>query len=301
MTGPDGSGELRMRYNMRSRLLASFVAALSLFVASTAFAQEGGQDEVTLKNGGVIRGTVVSSEPGTSVKIIEMGQREVRVIPWAQVSDVERGKYAPRRAPQPGPAGPGYGQPPQMLPQAPPEPQLGAPGVVRLHIDSPVPTQLIEHAGTTVGAYGGYGVVLTSLRPVCVAPCDRVIDGSRGQGFTVTGPFPTPSMFEFSGMRGDVTLSVQPGSIGKRTGGAWLAILGGTSFLTGIIMLPVSLNRTTTSLRDAAIGMTAVGGAALVAGIVLIATSGTKLRFDQGGAPSGPVAQVKPRYWMGEF
>jgi hypothetical protein len=283
-------------------LLATALTALSLFVAATAFAQEGGQDEVTLKNGGVIRGIVVSSEPGTSVKIIEMGQKEVRVIPWSQVSDVERGKYAPKSAlPQPGPAGPGYGMapPPQTLP--PPEPQLGAPGVVRLHIDSPVPTQLIEHAGTTVGAYGGYGVVLTTLRPVCAAPCDRVIDGSRGQGFTVTGPFPTPGLFDLTELRGDVTLSVKPGSIGKRVGGVWLTILGGTTFLTGVIMLPLVLNRTTTSLRDASIGMTAVGGAALVGGIVLLATSGTKLRLDQGAPRLGPAAQIKPRYWLGEF
>lgn len=253
-------------------------------------------DEVTLKNGGVIRGTVVASEPGTSVKIIEMGQKEVRVIPWAQVSDVERGKYAPNA---PGPARPGYAvaPPPQVLP--PPEPQLGQPGVVRLHVDSPVPTQVVEHAGTTVGMAGGYGVVFTQLRPVCAAPCDQVVDGSRGQGFTITGPFPSPGMFTFADMRGDVTLSVKPGSIGGRWGGLMLTILGGSTLLTGAILLPLAIDRST-GMRNAGIGMVAGGGVALVGGIVLLATTGTKIRLDQG-APSRRTAQVKPRYWLGEF
>jgi len=285
---------------MRPRLLAATFAALSLFFAAGAFAQEGGQDEVSLKNGGAIRGTVVSSEPGTSVKIIEMGQKAVRVIPWAQVSDVERGKYAPKGAAQPGPAGPGYGMaPPRALPA--PEPQMGQPGVVRLHVDSPVPTQVVEHAGTTVGMAAGYGVVFTQLRPVCVAPCDRVIDGSRGQGFAITGPFPTPGMFNFANMTGDVTLFVKPGSIGGRWGGLMLTILGGSTLLTGAILLPLALERST-SMRNAGIGMLAGGGVALVGGIVLLATTGTKIRFEQqAGGPVARAGQAKPRYWLGEF
>lgn len=101
------------------RLPFAALAAVSLLFATSARAQDVGQDEVTLNNGGSIRGTLISSEPGTSVKILEAGQKEPRVIPWSQVSDVERGKYAPKGAVQPGPAGPGYGAPvtpPRPLP-----------------------------------------------------------------------------------------------------------------------------------------------------------------------------------------
>lgn len=289
-----------MAFAIMRKLLASSIAALAFLAAATAFGQEMGQDEVTLKNGGVVRGTVVASEPGTSVKIIEMGQKEVRVIPWAQVSDVERGKYAPRAHAQPGPAGPGYGMMPPPPPQmAPPEPQLGQMGVVRLHIDSPVPAQLIEHAGTSVGAYGGYGVVITQLRPVCMSPCDRVIDGTRGQGFTLTGEFPSPSLFRFSDMRGDVHMRVEPGSTGRRIGGAWATILGGSVFLTGVIMLPISLGNTTSSLRGSSIAMTVGGGIALAGGIALLATSGTKVFFHQERDRRTGARQ--PRYLLGEF
>ena len=96
----------------RVKNLVAALLACGLSLSATARADEPGPDEVTLKNGGTIRGTIVSSEPGTSVKIIEMGQTQTRILPWSQVSDVEKGKYAPRTAAQPGPAGPGYGTPP---------------------------------------------------------------------------------------------------------------------------------------------------------------------------------------------
>ena len=110
---------------IRCSFTCSILVALSL-LASSALAQDPGVDEVTLKNGGSIRGTVISSEPGTSVKILEMGSKEPRVIPWAQVGDVEKGKYAPKSAVQPGPAGPGYGAAIPDEPLAPPRVQPGS-------------------------------------------------------------------------------------------------------------------------------------------------------------------------------
>jgi hypothetical protein len=286
---------------MRPRLLAASLVALSLFLAAGARADDG-QDEVTLKNGGSIRGTVVSSEPGTSVKIIELGQKEVRVIPWAQVSDVERGKYAPKGATQPGPAGPGYGTPPPAPTAAAPEPKLGDVGVVRLHIDSPVPAKLIEQRSAMVGAYGGYGVVLQQFQSVCASPCDKVIDGSQGQSFQLTSEeFPAPRAFSVAGLKGDVQLHVEPGSNGRRIGGLWLTIGGGSLVLVGALTLPLASlgQQTGQGLKYAGIGMLAGGGASLVAGIVLLATSGTKIRLEE--RPRDKSGQLTPRYWQGEF
>lgn len=289
---------------MNRRIVTAALIASSMLFALTSHAQEGGLDEVTLKNGGAIRGTVVASEPGTSVKIIEMGQKEVRVIPWSQVSDVERGKYAPKAPAQPGPAGPGYGAAP---PPAPVEPKVGAPGVVRLHVDSPVPAQVIEHVGTTVGGIGGYAVVMTQLRPVCTSPCDHVIDGSKGQAFALAGAFPVPRAFTLIGYTGDVSVTLKPGSLGRRTGGVWATIIGGTALLSGAFMLPLAyiLPSDTTSgpspgMKNAGIGLLVGGGVTLVGGIVLLATSGSKIRIDQG-APAREVGKIEPRYWMGEF
>ncbi|AGP35318.1 hypothetical protein [Sorangium cellulosum] len=299
---------------MRHRFpIIATLTAVSLLLTASARAADG-EDEVTLKNGGTIRGTVVASEPGESVKIIELGEKEVRVIPWSQVSDVERGKFAPKSAAQPGAAGPGYGAAPPPQPVPAPEPTLGAPGVVRLHVDSPTPVRVLEEASTTYGAYGGYGFAVKKIRPVCVSPCDKVIDGSDGRKFSLSPEdMPPPDPFTFAQMTGDVTLHVDPGSYGRRTAASWLNILGLTAAVTGGTLWFVSSVGTDVdsdpsnddgggALKTVGIVSLIGGGAALAGGIVLWATSGTSVTLEQHGEkPAGKAARVKPRYWLGEF
>ncbi|KYF91328.1 hypothetical protein BE20_15110 [Sorangium cellulosum] len=299
---------------MRHRFpIIATLTAVSLLLSASARAADG-EDEVTLKNGGTIRGTVVASEPGESVKIIELGEKEVRVIPWSQVSDVERGKFAEKSAAQPGAAGPGYGAAPPPQPVPAPEPTLGAPGVVRLHVDSPTPVRVVEEASTTYGAYGGYGFAVQQIRPVCVSPCDKLIDGSDGRRFSLSPEdMPPPAPFTLAQMTGDVTLHVDPGSYGRRTAGFWLTLLGTTAAVTGgTLMLVSSLSSSvddsgSAEPKDSGIstpGLVTVigGGVALVGGIVLMATSGTSVSLEQRDArPAGKAARAKPRYWLGEF
>ncbi|MEO7331069.1 MAG: hypothetical protein ABI193_21010 [Minicystis sp.] len=289
---------------IRRSLTNSILVALSL-LASSALAQDVGVDEVTLKNGGSIRGTVISSEPGTSVKILEMGAKEPRVIPWAQVGDVEKGKYAPKSAVQPGSAGPGYGaaipDEPAALPP-PPAAKLGAPGVVKLHIDSPVPVQLLENTGTSFAAAGGYGVVINQFRPVCAAPCDTIIDGSKGQQFGIVGKFPAAKPVTFLDQRGEVKLTVKPGSVAASALG-WVGVgLGVGAVTLGAIYTAVGPStKSTTGLSDSqigGIGALAGGGVLLVGGIISIALSGTSWKLEPAAA--GKSARL-PRYWMGEL
>jgi hypothetical protein len=305
----------------------TFYAALLVafgLLTSAARADEPGQDEVTLKNGGTIRGTIVSSEPGTSVKIIELGQTQPRVIPWSQVSDVEKGKYAPRGAVQPGPPGPGYGvappPPPPPQPQAEEyQPRLGDPGVVRLHIETPIPATVIEHRMALIGTYRGYGLVLHGERNVCSSPCDKIIDGSQGSIFRLADDeFPSGGNWSLATMTGDVTLRVEPGSRGKRIGGGWAIAFGAMALVTGAVMLPLGQDATLTDentfrtvkapnypVRNAGIGLLAGGAALLGAGIALVVTGATHITLTQGAPPAGDKAEktasVKPRYWMGEF
>src|SRR3984957_14133999 len=173
------------------RPLSSIVVIVSLLLPIlspvAAFADGAmGQDEVTLKDGGTVRGTVVSSRPGVGVKIIELGSTEARMIPWAEVGDVERGKFASKKkaAVQPGNAGPGYGEP--VPPPPPPGPPPGT--QVRLHIDSPVPAMIYSHQ-TAYGAVNGYGFVVDAATPVCSSPCDKSFDSQSGQTFTAGGEF----------------------------------------------------------------------------------------------------------------
>jgi hypothetical protein len=291
---------------MRYPSIAAALAVAALLVSTAARADEPGLDEVTLKNGGTIRGTVVSQEPGTSVKILEMGAKEARTIPWSQVSDVERGKYAPTAAPQPGAAGPGYVAPiaPQPIPV--PEPKLGEVGIVKLHIDSSEPVQVFEHAAPQVAGVGGYyAVVIDNSRLVCSSPCDLVIDGRQGQQFTAHGDFPGAKSFTLNTFKDNVELAVSPGSSARRTGGIWATVLGGVGILGGGMLLLLqssvdSLNGSSSSGgKTAGIGVLVGSGVALVGGIVLLATSGTSWKLHPTAA--APAKQAKARYWLGEF
>ena len=197
---------------------------------------------------------------------------------------------------------------------------MGDPGVVRLHIDSPLPATVIEQRSTVVGAYAGYGIVLHQQRTVCTSPCDTVVDGSAGRAFRLADDtYPSPGPFNFSGMTGEVTMHILPGSTALRDGGGWTIGLGAIAVITGAIMLPIALGTTTTDLntmvevktpnrplRSAGIGLLAGGLVALGGGIAMVVKGATHLRIEPGGAPAPAppptkAARIAPRYWMGEF
>jgi hypothetical protein len=295
---------------MRSSFFRNTLLAAALVVSGVASAQDAGRDEITLKDGATIRGTIVSSEPGVSVRILEVGQKEPRAIPWARVTDVERDKYAPKPSTvQPGSAGPGYARPVPLSPARvePPEPVLGDPGVVRLHVDSPVPVQVSRRsvADETVDAYG---YTLTRIATVCMSPCDKVVDGNRGQ-FIATGDFPGSKSFSLSGMKGDVDLKVKPGSSGLRALGVTSLVLGSTALVVGGTL--ALLGGFSTTNTDAAgnttyglpvetkVGLVflGAGGVAIVGGIVAMVGGGSSFNLR---AKETQTAKA-PRYWLGEF
>lgn len=291
---------------MRYLSIAAALATAALLVSTSARADDPGLDEVSLKNGGTIRGTVVSSEPGTSVKILEMGATQPRTVPWSQVSDVERGKYAPKVAPQPGASGPGYLVPvaPQALPM--PEVKLGEMGVVKLHIESPEPVQVFEHAAPQVAGIGGYTVVIDNSTLVCTSPCDRVIDGRVGQQFSARGDFPGVKSFTLNGFKDSMSLDVSPGSKGMRTGGILATTFGGAGLLVGGAFLLVGSTVSSvdggssgSGTSTAGVGVMVGSGVLLIGGIVLLATSGTSWKLHP--TTTEPAKEAKARYWLGEF
>jgi hypothetical protein len=310
------------------------VLASLLLAVGTASADPDpvGNDEVTLKDGGSVRGTVVSSEPGVSVKILELGERVARVIPWDQVNGVERGKFAPvPTTVPPASPGPGFASPP--LQQGP---ALGAPGVVRLHVESPVPVQIYSHVlsyglnGTASGVGNGNGIgvgegntlmvgdnpMLDTPTQVCTSPCDRVIDGSHGQEFSAAGPNATESpWFNLAGSTGDMQLDVSPGSPGLRTGGLWLLSGGGASIGLGTALAVLGavgsdkvssgafVHQSNGGLETAGFVTLGAGVAVVVGAIVMVATSRTEIHLHPAGvsSASSKPAEAKARYWAGEF
>jgi hypothetical protein len=172
---------------------------------------------------------------------------------------------------------------------------------VRVHIDSPVSAQLAADSGYTKWyiqppRHGGPD------RPVCDAPCDDAFTGTYRNLYRITGQFPRSPAFSLYNLTGDVTITVQPGSYGRRAGGFWAVLLGPFTFLPGLGLLGIGGASGEKALSGVGIGFMVTGGLAAITGIVLLATSSTKIKLQQSGlGPVGNAAPVKPRYWMGEF
>jgi hypothetical protein len=276
--------------------------------AGLAHAAPLGPDEVLLKSGGSLRGTVVAVEPGTRVVIQVSGEKAPRTLAWAEVSDVEKGKYA-----EDGEQGAAEEE---EVTEDDEEGTREKPGKVRVKIESEEPVQLIEEVAASYGVVGGYGVYAVQTRVACSSPCEQVVDGSRGQRFIVQGDGVTPSdTFVLSDRTRDTTIHVDPGSSGLRTGGAWLTVTGVTLAVAGAIFLPIgfALDSPTTDLGWAKTtgGVTLGLGAAMMgAGIPMLVAGGTDvevtdtkaatLDWSTDGSTYRPRA-VAPSHWLGQF
>lgn len=198
------------------------VLAAALLAPSAALAQgvTVGGDEVVLKNGGLLRGTVVSMDPGKEVVIQIQGVGETRRVPWTEVDHVNRDAAVSVTTAVP------------VVPVLPP-PVPGEVGAPRIHIESDQPVSLREATVTLDGL----------RRPIaCRAPCDAVVDGRTGRSFFFTGDeVPESSRFLLNEKSGDVTVRVSTGSDGLRTGGSVFLTLGILGASAGTVMLPLGL------------------------------------------------------------
>jgi hypothetical protein len=280
---------------MKTKLVIS-VALLGLSLSATARAD--GDDEVTLKNGGSIRGTVVAVEPGSKVVVLELGSKEPRSLPWAEVADVQKGKFAARA--EPG-ATAGYAT------DSDEEADADQQGVVRVHIESDQPVQLIEEVSTSVGAVGGHMVVASQVRSVCAAPCNKVVDASRGQQFVVVGDSMPPSeTFRLNDRARDTTIKVDSGSNGLRAGSAVLGTIGVLGILGGVPMIIVGGVSDTPSVSDTWLpvgGLVTGIGAAMLGGAIAMGIAGSTGVEIVDGAPkkTGRTTERAARWWAGEF
>jgi len=294
---------------MLRRNIALSMLLVTSFAAWPAEAGEGeeatqasqmGMDQVTLKDGSMVRGTVIEEVPGDRVVIAIFGQAEPRTLSWNEIADVERGKYAPSKPASGSTAPPGYAE------VAEPELELEKSGVVKLHIESEEPVTLYRVLGTSVGHVGGYGVVSTTFEAECVSPCDQVVDGGRGEEFFVTGDdVPNPGAFTLTGWSGDTTLAVDAGNSGLRIGGAVLNTLGVLGVIAGGSLLITGALVDSDTLMP--IGGVSLGGGVvfLAAGIpmAIVGASDFELRRstpsrDRAAARS---EAIEPKWYLGQF
>jgi hypothetical protein len=295
-------------------LFAPIAIAASLLLApgvASAADSSLGQDEVTLKNGGSIRGTVVAAEPGVDVKIIELGATEVRTIPWTQVADVQRGKYVPTTSTTPSLPPPPPPPPPPTYAPGPSFPGAVQQMPVRLHVSSPEPATVVAREEYARIGWTSIGVE----QEVCASPCGSVFNASSGLTYRIKGDFPTSPSFSLIGRTGDVEVAVTPGSRGLRAGGIVLIALGGAAVIVGgaVAAAGAIQSSTTTYNLDGTTtqgdgsgtettGFVVMGGgvAAIIGGVIALVSSKTSIDVHSMGS-SGQPASLAPRYWAGEF
>ncbi len=243
-------------------------------------------DTVNLKNGGMIRGTLVEVVPDVSVTILSAASGERKTFPWTEVAGIERASDTPR-APAPAPA-------------PPPEPYAG-PGAPRLHIEPTRDTRVDLFEITAEVVAHGYNTTVRGIayRPVCTSPCGDIIDGTRGQSFFFGGDGVTTSQrFTLSGQSGDLVASVKPGRRGLRVGGLLAASFGAAGVVVGGTLFAVANirsdrtsfddmgNLVTTHTRPnytPAAAILATGAAMLIGGIVMYVLGRTTYKFSQRG------------------
>ena len=272
--------------NLKTVVGALAAAAMFWMTAGVAYADEAPLDEVALQNGGVVKGEIIVMEPGEKVVIRVPGEDEPRTIPWSEVSDVQRGDAAPE----------------EKKAAPPPEERKEGRGVVKVHIESDDPNvYLVQHrvAGSVVTQYGTIVGVQSST--VCHAPCDKVIDASPDDRYTIAGDDIRPSdPFSLHQYQGDVTAAVEPSSSVLAGLGSTATVIGGLGLLGGLFTTVFAYTDIIEDPIAKPVGVgVLVGGAALMTGgIVMLALSGTDVEI----APRSNGKQArKPQYWRGEF
>ncbi|XXT18197.1 hypothetical protein WME94_49000 [Sorangium sp. So ce429] len=295
------------------RSVIAVYAALSILVSVTPTASAqgamagaaqvpGGEDEITLKSGGMLRGTLVAEERGLRVIIRIHGTGEEREVPWHEVERVDRAKHVREASPAP----PVRPRPAHVVPcetevtrgPAPPEGVRihieTAPGAPRVHLYrwsgntswlGPDEERVFKIKDIPATGSQTFGAPLAEL--VCSAPCDKLVDGSRGHEFLLSGWGLTDSdPFQLLDWKGEITLRVEPGNAIARGWGmmmlkhlSWsVSLAGGTAMI---------LNRTIgDKVLDAGpgfrrgvdvvgLGLVGLGAAVLSTGIVLVVSNDT--------------------------
>lgn len=229
-----------------------------------------GPDEVELVDGGFVRGTIVEVTPKQRVVIIVDGTTLRREIPWDQVADVARGKHA---------GGNTNEWPKEEPPPPPPKTDESGLGKPRVHLELTRPRDVKLYEVSSEIVASGYYTSMYGMqfRTVCSAPCDKVIDGTRGQDFFLasgqSAMMTGSRRFSLDGKQGDVTLRVKPGSGGLRIVGAILLGIGIGCLVGGAVL---AVPKSTRKIGYVFLG---IGAPSLAAGIPMTILGRTRYEW----------------------
>lgn len=247
-------------------------------------------DRVELRNGGMVQGSILEILPNDSLTIVSEATGARKTFSWSEIVGYERGGERVEI----GETAQTAQEPAATPPQTDPEPAALGP---RLHIETTRPARVQLYEITSEMVAHGANVVVHGInyRPACTAPCDKVIDVSRGTPFFFGGDgLSTSTRFNLSDARGDVTATVKPGRRGLRTGGIIMMGVGSALAVVGgaLIVFAKSDARTSSILDDMPapppkyglpIGVIIGGVAILAGGIAMYVTGLTRYKLKGGG------------------
>ena len=256
----------------RSSCAAAVAAALHvLTVAAPAMAQQPApSDNIVLKDGGSIKGTLTEILPGDHATV-QLPSGQTATVRWDVIHHIERGGVTVQTQQTPGAS--------TVVVQAPTAPASRGKATVHMEGD---PEIVLERQ------YGGHWVT------VCNAPCDLPLD--LESNYRVSGGgIRRSGIFRLAGKPGDrIIVSIDPASKGGFTGGIVLIAVGAPAFVIGGLTLLVvaaidssqsscsttgyynncSTNSDTGTAKIVGWSMFGGGAAAVVLGIVLVSSNG---------------------------
>jgi hypothetical protein len=267
--------------------------------ATTAAPAQGGNDVIHLKNGGLLRGTIVDVIPGSHARI-QLPTGEIAMVQWSEIARIEQGGAKP--PPPPPPTSTAWTPPPPPPPNV--APPLTGPKLL-VHLDSSRPVRLARYE-TTRGVWDD----------MCDSPCDKQVPVEGDYRIEGIGVRPS-NRFSMQGKAGErVVIDVSAASkgwfaVGLVSGGLGLTAIGlglyvvaigaaSNSFDNSICGGSSGCSSTTSSKNDGVIaaGWTIAGvGLALGAlGVIIIASNwstGTSQEVQEraSGPAPGPAAQ----------
>lgn len=257
------------------RRSSAVVTTLALALASAPLparaaepaAPPSSYDTVVLRDGSVLRGTILELAPGRQL-VIAVAAGETRTIAWAQVASTALAGQA--TAPTAGPEGP---VPPTM---SEPTPGPSRPRIA-IEVLSRRPTEVhLFEAGfpaQVLGVKTGSAAYYAAARTVCRAPCGKVIDGGAGNPYFFGGDRLVPSRpLYLRDLEGDYVARVRPGRTRLLAGGIAAAGFGYAGTLTGGLLVGITRGET----RTAGAVVLGAGVALLITGIVMIVKGRTR-------------------------
>lgn len=231
-----------------------------------------GSDVIYLKNGGMLRGSIIDVIPNSHARIQLSATGEIVTVQWSEINRIENAARGPAPAGPAAPAAPAVKRVPAIL----------------VHIESPRKVRLERRPSDEY-----------EWEEVCTSPCDKPVPASDEYHVIANGMKASPP-FQLEAQPGQrVVLTIDPASKGWFAVGIISGIVGAIAGIYGLLFVAFGsatsdISSTGTSTGTGtnitkqtgddikAVGWTVAGvGTALLVGGLILTVANWKTRTDQ--------------------